>query len=119
MKAPCPGIKVRSSLHCKCSDYQESLPINYPGIGNGRDFSMVYPVSRSMNGALNEGATDGKYKKVVADRDLADTATYNDRRDLSDAWNGIHETPDKVNPGSGRTVRTPNYVPTSTAERDF
>lgn len=72
-----------------------------------------------MNADLNEGATDGKYKKVVMDRGLASPDTYNDRRELSDAWHGIHETPAKVNPGSGRAVRTPNYVQTQKAETDF
>lgn len=80
---------------------------------------MVYPRSRSMNADLNEGATDGKYKKVVQDRGLAEPGTYNERRDLDDAWHGIHEAPTKVVPGRGQAARTPNFVATPQAEDDF
>jgi hypothetical protein len=72
---------------------------------------MVYPVSRSMNSELNEGATDGKYKKVVRDRGQAEGATHASRLDLDDYYYGIHEEPLKVRP-DGKLVHTPNYVAT-------
>lgn len=76
---------------------------------------MSYPPTRSMNDSLSEGATDGKYKKVIQDRDGAvEAATYADRADLDDYYHGIHEKQPKVRP-DGRIVATPNYVPTRPA----
>ena len=80
---------------------------------------MVYPASRSMNADFNEGATDSKYKKVVQDRGLAEPGTYELRRDLDDAWHGIHEAASKNVPGRNQSARTPNFVQTPTAEEDF
>lgn len=71
---------------------------------------MAYPQMRSMNSALDEGATDGKYKKVVNNRDCAEGTTFTGRELLDDANFGIHETPDKVVPGGRGTRNTPNYV---------
>lgn len=81
---------------------------------------MPYPSTRSMNAEMNEGSTDGKYKKVIQDRGgSVESGTYDDRRILDDAWHGIHEAPAKINPGTGRAVRTPNFVSTPPAENDF
>lgn len=80
---------------------------------------MAYPQARSMNGDLNEGATDGKYKKVINDRGgRVGATTYAERRDLNDNWFGIHETPDKVIPGRDSIAVTPNYVPTAPTPGD-
>lgn len=71
---------------------------------------MSYPASRGMNAALSEGATDGKYKKIVRDRDgVVDPATAENRRDLNDEWFGFHEKRVKVAP-DGLLHSTPNYV---------
>lgn len=71
---------------------------------------MAFPPSRGMNNALSEGSTDGKYKKIVANRDGAvDPATYENRADLSDQWFGIHEKQVKVTP-DGLLHATPNYT---------
>lgn len=71
----------------------------------------MYPKSRGMNNALSEGSTDGKYKKVVTDRDgVVETLTYEERADLNDQWFGIHEKRVKVTP-DGLLHATPNYVP--------
>ncbi|MEV6310034.1 hypothetical protein AB0M10_15715 [Streptomyces sp. NPDC051840] len=73
---------------------------------------MSYAPNRSLTGEINEGLTDGSYKKVVRDRGgQVDPATNAAREDLNDLWYGIHETPYKAAPG-GRVVSTPNYVPT-------
>lgn len=71
---------------------------------------MAYAPSRSMNGDLNEGATDGKYKKFVQDRGGAiDPATVQSRKDLEGTWFGVTEKQPKVR-GDGKIVSTPNYV---------
>lgn len=72
---------------------------------------MGYPPSRSMNNALSEGSTDGKYKKIVANRDgVVDPATYENRADLDNNWFGLTEKKVKVTP-DGLLHATPNYVP--------
>ena len=77
---------------------------------------MVYAQSRSMNSELNEGATDGKYKKVINNRGgSVEHATQFDRDDLHDLYFGIHESSVKVRP-DGKTVGTPNYVYTKDAQ---
>lgn len=71
---------------------------------------MVYANSRSMNAELNEGSTDGKYKKVINNRGgSVEHTTQFDRDDLNDIYFGIHEASVKVRPDS-KTVGTPNYV---------
>jgi hypothetical protein len=73
---------------------------------------MAYPVPlRSMNAELNEGSTDGTYKKVLNNIGNASPATVRARMDLNDIWYGIHEAPVKVTP-DGRIVRTPNFIST-------
>lgn len=71
---------------------------------------MVYAPTRSVNAELNEGATDGKYKKVITDRGgFPETTTYRERAELDDIWFGIHEKPVKVRP-DGKVVVTPDFV---------
>ncbi|WP_406362530.1 hypothetical protein [Streptomyces sp. NBC_01579] len=73
---------------------------------------MSYANERSLTGDLNEGLTDGAYKKVVQDRGgVVETTTYGVRRDLNDLWFGIHEAPVKHTP-DGWPVTTPNCVAT-------
>jgi hypothetical protein len=82
---------------------------------------MAYPTARSMNAELNEGATDGKYKKIVVDRGglgVANSATVRARVDLSDVWYGRHEDLVKVRP-DGQPVQTPNYVQTPPSQAGF
>ena len=70
---------------------------------------MAYPVARSCNRALNEGMTDGVYKKVVQDRGgKVDPLTYATRREFSDVWYGIHEIDPKMMP-DGLMRNTPNF----------
>lgn len=77
---------------------------------------MVYPQSRSVVAELNEGATDGKYKKVVNNRGgVVEQTTQAARADLKDIWYGIHEAPVKVRPDM-QHVTTPNCVYTHPAE---
>jgi hypothetical protein len=72
---------------------------------------MGFPVRRGLNNALSEGSTDGKYKKIVQNRDgVIDPATYENRADLNDQWYGIREKKVKVTP-DGLLHATPNYVP--------
>ena len=60
---------------------------------------MAFPQSRSMNADLNEGMTDGKYKKIVQNRGgQVDPATHAARADLNDQWFGFTEKPVKVAP---------------------
>lgn len=74
----------------------------------------MYAPPRSMNAALEEGMTDGKYKKVAANRGgfLETERLYADRRDLYDTWYGIHEAPVKVFPDGSRPRATVNYLET-------
>jgi hypothetical protein len=63
-----------------------------------------------MNASLSEGATDGKYKKIIRDRDgVVEAATYETRADLNDQWFGIHEKRVKVAP-DGLLHATPEFV---------
>lgn len=67
---------------------------------------------RSANAELAEGATDGKYKKVIRDRGgVVDSSTYAERVDLADVYYGIHEDLTKTNTDA-KPVRTPNTVTT-------
>jgi hypothetical protein len=82
---------------------------------------MAYAQSRSMNSELNEGATDGKYKKIVVDRGgigATTSATTRARVDLNDVWFGRHEDEFKTRP-DGQVVRTPNYVQTPPSQAGF
>lgn len=62
---------------------------------------MSYPISRSMNRDLNEGLSDGTYRKVVTNRGgVAEGTTTTARRDLdAEHYGPIHtEAPTKVAP---------------------
>lgn len=77
---------------------------------------MAYPQTRSMRADLNEGLTDGKYKKAVTDRGgLVEPATYLSRIDLNDVWFGIHEEQVKMR-GDAKATSTPQYVRTPDAD---
>lgn len=69
---------------------------------------MAVNTSRSMNAGLNEGATDGKYRKVRPNTEVADTEgnekTLDNRQSLHPFYGYgfiTSEFPDdqKVNPG--------------------
>lgn len=83
---------------------------------------MAYPPLRNMNAELNEGATDGKYNKIVRDRSAParhyDDETSLQREGLNDVWYARHETPLKRRP-DGKPVHTPNFTPTSPAQAGF
>ena len=66
--------------------------------------------SRSLNGDLAEGMTDGKYKKIAMDRGgEVGQATWRERMHLDDIWHGLHEVKTKILPDT--TVKsTPDYV---------
>ena len=78
---------------------------------------MAYAPTRSLNGGMAEGMSDGKYKKVrpnagnVAPYD----ATYENRRALDDTWYGVHESPVKVLGDGSVHVKDPDYVLTPEA----
>jgi hypothetical protein len=61
--------------------------------------------------------TDGKYRKIDADRGgVVEMATYASRADLTDGWYGLHECPSMVAPDGSRgtnpyAVSTPHADP--------
>jgi hypothetical protein len=74
-----------------------------------------------MNAELSEGATDGKYKKIVANRGgigVTDSLTVRTRVDLNDVWYGRHEDEVKIRP-DGKPVHTPYYVQTPPSQAGF
>jgi hypothetical protein len=71
---------------------------------------MAYAPSRSCNGELNQGMTDGTYKQINRDRGgVIDPATYAARDELDDTWFGIHEVMVKDLP-DGLKAHTPTYA---------
>lgn len=79
---------------------------------------MALPPLRSLNGDLIEGATDGRYKKVVNNRGgMVEGSTYANRDELDDVWYGIHETQPKDVPGMTGYHSSPQYVPTREPDR--
>ena len=67
---------------------------------------MAVNSSRSMNESLNNGATDGKYRKARPDTEviagLGDEATLDNRQSLHPFYGygfATSEYPNKVNPG--------------------
>jgi hypothetical protein len=67
---------------------------------------MAVNTSRSMNESLNEGSTDGKYRKVRPDTEVADYAgdekTIDNKQTLHPFYGygfATSEYPNKVNPG--------------------
>lgn len=79
---------------------------------------MATNTSRSQNAELAEGATDGKYKKIVTDRGVAESTTYESRRDLHDAYYGLHEAKQKEL-GDGTAHVTPDFTPTPAVTGGF
>lgn len=79
---------------------------------------MVYPAPRSMNHDLEAGMSDGKYRKIVANRGgiVEADATVAARRDLYDVWYGMHEAPVKVLPDATVDRNSIGYVPTPQAQ---
>jgi hypothetical protein len=75
---------------------------------------MVYPASRSENKALEDGMSDGKYKKITPNRGgVVDTAMVAKvRGDLHDIWFGIHEAAIKTLPDGTVDDRSAEYVAT-------
>lgn len=68
---------------------------------------------RSQNASLNEGATDGKYRKVrpntTVDPGMGDELVRANRRSLHAFWNwGFADTeaPNKVSPGADKGTGT-------------
>ena len=78
---------------------------------------MAYPNLRSCNDDLEAGMTDGLYRKIIMDRGgVVEPTTYAARRDLTDAWYGLHECPSMMTPDNMRVrnpygVSTPEAVP--------
>lgn len=69
---------------------------------------MAYPRTRSVNRELEAGATDGKYKKIVADRGGDVERTFlEDRAELIGAFYGITEHDSMRVPGMNRTCANP------------
>lgn len=67
---------------------------------------MAVNTSRSMNESLNEGSTDGKYRKVRPDTEVLDVQGHEltiDNKQTLHAFAGYGfatmEYPNKVNPG--------------------
>ena len=67
---------------------------------------MAVNSSRSMNASLEEGSTDGKYRKVRPDTEVLDIEgnekTTDNRQTLNPFWGygfATSEFPNKVNPG--------------------
>lgn len=74
---------------------------------------MAYPRARSATRELDAGATDGKYRKVIADRGGdVERAFVANRTDLSGAFYGIHETPEMEVPGCAHACFNPYEVST-------
>lgn len=70
----------------------------------------------SMNSALAEGMSDGKFKKVITDRGgVCDGAAYADRAQLDDLYYGIHEARTKILP-DGTSHSTPDFIATPAAD---
>lgn len=76
---------------------------------------MATAQPRSSNAELAEGLTDGKYKKVIANRGgVVEGTGIDSKASLSDTYFGIHEQPVKVTP-DGLHTRTPYFVQTAAA----
>jgi hypothetical protein len=77
---------------------------------------MTYAPQRSALNELEQGMIDGTYKQVSPNRggDIEPT-THDARRDLDDAWYGIHEALVKSLPDGLASV-TPTYQATPEAD---
>jgi hypothetical protein len=74
---------------------------------------MAYPALRSMNKDLEEGMSDGKYKKICPNRggDVEKELLYSGRVDLSDTYFGIHEITAKSLPDGTVDEHSSLFVP--------
>jgi len=81
---------------------------------------MAYPrPTRSCLSELDAGATDGKYRKVIADRGGVVEHTFlANRLDLTGAFYGIHEAPSMVRP-DGRHCANPYAVSTPAPDPEY
>jgi hypothetical protein len=81
---------------------------------------MAYARTRSVNRELEAGATDGKYRKVIADRggDVERSFVAN-RTDLTGAFYGIHEAPVMEMPGCDRACTNPYAVSTPAPDPEY
>ena len=80
---------------------------------------MAYPRTRSVSRELHAGMTDGKYRKVIADRGGEVEHTFLANREaLTDAFYGIHEAPSMVLP-DGRVCSNPYAVSTPTPDPEY
>lgn len=70
---------------------------------------MAVNQSRSMSAELAEGATDGAYRKIAPERSNAESTFYEAKKNLPDAFYGIHEKRLKALP-DGTVRATPGYV---------
>lgn len=81
---------------------------------------MAYPRARSVNRELEAGATDGKYRKVIADRGGEVERTFvGNRTDLVGGFYGIHEAPVMEMPGCTRAVSNPYAVSTPMPDPEY
>jgi hypothetical protein len=71
-----------------------------------------------MNHDLEEGMSDGKYKKIAPNRGgvSENDHTYQEREDLYDLHYGIHETPKKHLPDGTIDPRSSMYVDNPASE---
>lgn len=80
---------------------------------------MAYPKSRSAIDDLNQGMIDGTYRQVAPNRGgVIEGATQAARKDLSDVWYGIHETPIKELPDA-IPAHTPTFQPNPPASPPY
>ena len=78
---------------------------------------MALPVTRSVLRELDEGMTDGTFKKVVRDRGgIVEPDFWTARRQLSVKLYGIVESPEKVCPCCNNAVHTPYTIATQDPE---
>lgn len=81
---------------------------------------MAYPTTRSVNRELEAGATDGRYRKVVADRGgVVEHAFLRNRMDLTSAFYGIHEAHTMTVPGCDRVCLNPYAVATPMPDPEY
>jgi hypothetical protein len=79
---------------------------------------VAYAPPRSMNASLEQGMTDGSYKKVAADRGGFPEVDRRarDLADLDNVWYGFHECEVKVFPDGSKPRATRNYADTGDLE---
>ena len=65
---------------------------------------MAVNIGRSMNAELNEGMTDGSYKKIPRDRSVVNDPNLAARREMS--WRyGFEDAPVERRPDTGAPAR--------------